>query len=128
METFKEYLDSIEQPMAREKMQEALSWVAERFPQLGKRVAWNQPMFTDHGTFIISFSAAKDHLTASPEGKTLRVFDDELKHKGYRPTKMIFRMPWSQPLDKDLLERIIIFNMEDKKDSTSFWRPKEDWG
>ncbi|MCQ4950818.1 hypothetical protein NE646_14380, partial [Bittarella massiliensis] len=37
------------------------------FPDLTPKIAWNQPMFTDHGTFIIGFSAAKAHLAVAPE-------------------------------------------------------------
>ena len=40
---------------------------AEKFPQLKEENKWNQPMFNDHGTFIIGFSIAKGHIAVAPE-------------------------------------------------------------
>lgn len=34
-------------------MAEVLDWVAEHYPELELRIAWNQPLFTHHGTYII---------------------------------------------------------------------------
>ena len=59
MELFDEYLERIGDPRHRARIQEVLAWVAETFPELTPRIAWSQPMFTHHGTFIIGFSTAK---------------------------------------------------------------------
>ena len=55
----------------RARMVEVLNWVAERFPELELRVAWNQPMFTHLGTYIIGFSAASKHMAMAHERATL---------------------------------------------------------
>jgi uncharacterized protein YdhG (YjbR/CyaY superfamily) len=34
---------------------------------LKEEIKWNQPMFSDHGTFIIGFSIAKEHIAVAPE-------------------------------------------------------------
>jgi uncharacterized protein YdhG (YjbR/CyaY superfamily) len=86
METFSEYLSTIDNPQHRERMEEILRRVAESFPGLSKRIAWSQPMFTDHGTFIIGFSVAKKHLAIAPESKTIARFSDEIKQAGYMTT------------------------------------------
>ncbi|QCB29216.1 hypothetical protein [Corynebacterium endometrii] len=38
--------------------------IGENF-ELGCHIAWNQPMFTHHDTFIIGFSHAKKHMAAA---------------------------------------------------------------
>jgi hypothetical protein len=62
MEVFAEYLARIDNPQHRARTEEVLGWVTKKFPNLMPKIAWNQPMFTDHGTYIIGFSVAKHHL------------------------------------------------------------------
>lgn len=80
-------------------------------------------MFTDHGTFIIGFSVAKHHLAVAPERAGIVRFSDEIVRAGYEHSKKLLRIRWGQPVDYALLERIIAFNIADKADCTSFWRP-----
>ncbi|MEX1376345.1 MAG: iron chaperone [Eubacteriales bacterium] len=122
METFKEYLDTIENPENRMRVEQVLGWVQDTFPQLEKKIAWSQPMFTDHGTFIIGFSSYKKHMNMSPEKKTLDKFSDEIKKRGYTHTQQLVQFPWDKEIDYNLLEDIIKFNISDKKDCQSFWR------
>ena len=122
MKIFENYLSGISIPEHQTRTKEVLAWVAERFPQLEPRIAWSQPMFTDHGTFIIGFSIAKKHLAFSPEKAAIERFAAELNRAGYGYTEMIVRIPWECEVDYALLENIIRFNIEDKKDHTAFWR------
>ena len=62
LKTLDEFLDTIPQDDKRDRMVEVLDWVASTYPQLELRIAWSQPMFTHHGTFIIGFSAASKHM------------------------------------------------------------------
>ncbi|WP_404458004.1 iron chaperone [Oceanobacillus kapialis] len=121
METFNEYVAQID-PKQRERMQEVLDWVKENFPNLKPRIAWNQPMFTDHGTYIIGFSVSKKHLAVAPEAVGITQFADDIVEAGYDYTKQLMRIPWESPVDFSLLERMIKFNMADKVDCTTFWR------
>lgn len=122
METFEDFFATIENPEHRARTEEVLNWVAETFPQLERRIGWNQPMFTDHGTFIIGFSVSKKHLAAAPEEAGIARFADEIKQAGYEHTKMLVRFPWNKPVDYELLKRMIEFNMADKADCSTFWR------
>ena len=122
MEVFSKYLSKIENEAQRARMREVLSWVGKIFPTLTPKLAWNQPMFTDHGTFIIGFSAAKRHLAVSPEPQGMAVFSDDIAKSGYSRTGNLFRIAWDEPVDFSLLERIIRYNLEDKKNCTTFWR------
>ena len=49
MEIFLGYLMKIENPERRALTEAVLKWVSNEFPFLKPRIAWNQPMFTDHG-------------------------------------------------------------------------------
>lgn len=122
MKTYVEYLERIDDPGQRARMEEILDWVAGRFSNLVPKIAWNQPMFTDHGTFIIGFSVAKHHLAVAPERVAIDHFAEEIVQAGYGHSKELIRIPWDGPVDFSLLERIIAFNIEDKADCPTFWR------
>lgn len=122
MEAFAEYLARIENPRHRARTEEVLGWVAERFPNLTPKIAWNQPMYTDHGTFIIGFSTAKNHMAVAPERAGINRFSDEIIKAGYDHTKELIRIAWDSPVDYPLLEKIIGFNISDKAECTTFWR------
>ena len=124
MEVFAEYLEQIKNPQHRVRTKEVLDWVGRTFCELEPRIAWNQPMFTDHGTFIIAFSASAKHLAVSAEQAGMERFTKEIAQAGYAQTKMLFRIPWTTEVDTPLLHRIIAFNRAEKADCKTFWRGK----
>ncbi|MET0959930.1 MAG: iron chaperone [Psychrobacillus psychrotolerans] len=122
MEVFAEYLAHIDNPQHRIRTEEVLTWVTKKFPNLKPKIAWNQPMFTNHGTFIIGFSVAKHHLAVAPERVGINHFSDEIVQAGYDHSKELVRIQWNSPVDFSLLEKIIEFNILDKADCSTFWR------
>ena len=122
MEVFADYLEKIENPIHRDRTEEVLTWVIHKFPNLLPKIAWNQPMFTDHDTYIIGFSISKQHLAVAPELVGINHFSDEIVQAGYDHTKQLVRIPWGSAVDYNLIERMIEFNILDKKDCTTFWR------
>jgi hypothetical protein len=122
IEVFSAFLDSIDNPEHRARTEEALTWVAEKFPELVPVVKWNQPMFTHQDTFIISFSVAKNHLAVSPEIAGMIKFADEIEKAGHDHSKMLIRFHFDKPIDYPLLEKMIKFNIEDKAGYPTFWR------
>jgi uncharacterized protein len=122
METFDEFIAQIEDQKHRERTKEVLDWVAQKYPNMGHKIGWNQPMFTDHGTFIIGFSVSKKHLAVSPEQAGITHFSEEIIKAGYDHSSNLMRIPWGKPIDYDLLQRMIEFNITEKADMTSFWR------
>ncbi|QCR34564.1 iron chaperone [Lysinibacillus sp. SGAir0095] len=122
MEAFTEYLSGIDEPQERERVEEIFKWILEKFPKLQPELKWNQPMFTDHGTYIIGFSTAKHHLSVSPEEFGMGHFADDIAQAGYSATKGLFRIKWNEPVNYELLEKIIEFNILDKADCNTFWR------
>ncbi|MGO4106468.1 iron chaperone [Paenibacillus sp. YAF4_2] len=122
MEVFEEFLGKMDNPDQRARAEEVFNWVASTFPTLVPKIAWNQPMFTDHDTFIIGFSVSKQHLAVAPERAGMIFLSDEIEKSGYDHTKLLVRIPWKSPVDFSLLKKMIEFNMVDKADCTTFWR------
>jgi len=125
VDAFAEFIAGIDDVSHRDRTVEVLSWVAETFPQLGQVVKWKQPMFTDHGTFIIGFSVSKNHIAVAPEPPVVAKFAQQLDRAGYSRTNMLFRIGWDQPVDYELLRAIIQFNIDDKAGYSPFWRKPE---
>ncbi|SDT52999.1 hypothetical protein SAMN05444162_4796 [Paenibacillaceae bacterium GAS479] len=122
MEVFAQFLDRIDHPGHRERTEEVLSWVRNNYPNLAPIMAWNQPMFTDHETYIIGFSTAKQHLAVAPERAGMVQFADEIVQAGYDHTNLLVRIKWNSPVDYSLLQKMIEFNITDKADCSTFWR------
>ena len=122
MDAFADYLEHIDNPLQRARMEEVFGWVLEKFPNLETKIAWKQPMFTDHGTYILGFSMAKQHMSVAPEQACMNRFADEIAKSGYSHTKELFRIRWDEPVQYELLEKLIAFNISDKAGCTTFWR------
>lgn len=122
MEVFQEYLKAIQNPEHKKRTEEVFLYIQKNYPDLVPKIAWNQPMFTHHGTFIIGFSISKQHLGVTPEQVGIQHFSKEITQAGYEQSKMIFRIKWSDEVNYSLLKAIIEYNIDDKKDCKAFWR------
>ena len=122
METFEEYLNAMGDPEHKEKLTEILVWVKEYYPNLNTRIAWNQPMFTNEGTYIIGFSHSKGHISLAPEVKPIKEFKEEIEALGLSHTNNIIRIKWTDPTPFSLIDTLIKYNLEDKAGYTKFWR------
>ncbi|MDP9800806.1 uncharacterized protein YdhG (YjbR/CyaY superfamily) [Arcanobacterium wilhelmae] len=121
-EFFADWLATIPVPENRERAARILEWVRAEFPQLGFRFAWRQPMFTDHGTFIIGFSPAREHLAFAPEKEGIEHFASAFAQAGLTHGSRLARMRWDAPVPWDLLRDVIEFQIAQKAGITSFWR------
>ena len=125
IKTLDEYLETIPDDDNRGRMVDVLVWVGLTYPELELRIAWNQPMFTHHGTYIIGFSAASKHMVIAPERATMIRFESVMRERGTDFGKMFARQPWNKPFDYELLDAFIQHQLTKKQYITSFWRPKE---
>ena len=125
IKTLDEFLATIPDDDNRERMVDVLVWVGLTYPELKLRIAWNQPMFTHHGTYIIGFSAASKHMAVAPERATMIRFEPIMRERGTDFGKMFARQPWNKPFDYELLDAFIQHQLAEKHDITSFWRPKD---
>ena len=122
MDVFAEFIAGIGDLANRERTEEVLNWVQTNYPNLQKEVKWNQPMYSDHGTYIIGFSVSKKHLAVETESVGITHVEEDIKRAGYDYTKEIIRIPWDKPVDYELLAKMIEFNIWDKKNTKTFWR------
>lgn len=120
--TLDEFLASIDDPINAQKISDLLDWIKTTFPSTALRIAWNQPMVTDHDTFVIGFSAAKNHFSVAVETNIFETYLDQIKAAGYKANKKTFQIQWSQEINLKLLQTLIAAEIEDKKDVTSFWK------
>ena len=125
IKTLDEYLETIPNDVNRARMVDVLVWVGLTYPELELRIAWNQPMFTHHGTYIIGFSAASKHMAMAPERATMIRFESVMRERGTDFGTMLARHPWTKPFDYELLDAFIQHQLAEKQDVASFWRPKE---
>ena len=122
MEEFAEFLAGVQDPLQRARLEEVFTWINNTYPNLQPEMKWNQPMFTDHGTFIIGFSVSKKHVAVAPERVTITYVENDIAKAGYDYTKELIRIPWSRPVDYSLLKKMIEFNIWDKQNCSTFWR------
>jgi uncharacterized protein len=118
---FQTYLDGIADEEMREKMRDMLTFCIETYPALEQRIAWNQPMLIDHGTYIIGFSVAKHHLVVGLELNTINHFKEMIQAEGLEAKKMTFQIKRKQAIPYQLLKNIIDQTIILKKDVQSFW-------
>jgi len=121
VEEFRGWLEALGDADRRARLEEVFAWIGERFPQLERVIKWNQPMFTDHGSFVIGFSSSKSRWAFMIEPPGLERFADEIAAAGYSATANLVRVGWEQPADYGLLERMIAFAIEQKAGVTTFW-------
>ena len=124
IKTLDEYIETIPNANNRARMVDVLVWVGLTYPELELRIAWNQPMFTHHGTYIIGFSAASKHMAMTPERATMIRFEQVMREHGTDFGTMLARQPWIKPFDCQLLDAFIQHQLKEKQDITSFWRPQ----
>ncbi|MGX7148161.1 iron chaperone [Enterococcus ureasiticus] len=122
MKDINEFFSSISEPENRKRVEELFDWTMNTYPKFKVVIKWNQPMFTDHETFIIAYSTSKKHLSIAPETVTIATFKDEIEKAGYQHTDNIIKITWDQPIDYPLLKKIIDYNVQEKIDYTKFWR------
>ncbi|QLK86906.1 iron chaperone [Staphylococcus sp. 17KM0847] len=124
METFDDFLETIDQPDHREKLKTVIDHILIDYPELTLEIKWNQPMLLlkENGTFILAFSKAKPHFAIAPEKYTRDYFDADIQKTGYQATKMFIKIKWTETVDYDLIYKMIDKNIKDKKDYTKFWR------
>lgn len=119
---FETYLATIKNEEHRHTLSSLFVQIAERYPQLDPVIKWNQPMFTNDGTFIIGFSVAKAHISVAPEKAGMNQFAAAIAAAGYSQTDFLFRIPWTAAINTALLFEMIEFNLHDKAGYKTFWR------
>lgn len=116
MAVFAEFLqEKVTDPPRQQRLRAIFDRLAKDYPQLVGKIDWCQPLYTDHGTFIIVFKPTKNYLTVSPEVAAMTKFAVAIEEAGYTQIANPFRSSWQQLISYLLLATIITFNRADKQ-------------
>jgi hypothetical protein len=70
----------------------------------------------------VGFSVSKLHLAVAPELACILHFKSQINKAGFEHSQQLIKFPWDKPFDYELLRSVILFNIEDKADVSTFWR------
>ena len=118
IKTLDEYLVTIPDDDNQARMVDVLVWVGLTYPALELRIAWNQPMFTHHGTYIVGFSAASKHMATAPERATMIRFEPIMRERGTDFGTMLACQP--RRFAYELPDALITHQLHDKHDCSPF--------
>lgn len=91
--------------------------VLEVDPDLTQTFSYMMPTFKKNGQPILYFAAQKKHLGIYPTSSPLPHFAERLK--GYKTSKGAIQMPWSQPLDEELIQDLVRFKLKEVENGSS---------
>ena len=89
--------------MVQLRLKEVRAVLLKAIPEAEERISWSMPTYWK-GRNIIHFAASKKHLGIYPGDEATEKFAEELS--GLSVSKGTIRIPYDQPLPKELIERI----------------------
>ena len=87
--------------------------VLEVDPELTQTLSYQMPTFKKHGKAVFHFAAQKNHLGIYPTTSAIEHFAARLG--GYKTSKGAIQMPWSQPLDEELIQDLVRFKLKEQE-------------
>ena len=84
--------------------------VLEIDPELTQTFSYQMPTFKKHGKTVFHFAAQKNHLGIYPTPSAIEHFAARLE--GYQTSKGAIQIPYSIPLDEELIQDLVRFNLE----------------
>lgn len=89
--------------MVQVRLKEVRAVLLKAIPEAEERISWSMPTYWKRRN-IIHFAASKKHLGIYPGDEAAEKFAEELS--GLSVSKGTIRIPYDQPLPKELIERI----------------------
>jgi len=83
--------------------------VLEVDPELTQTLSYQMPTFKKHGKAVFHFAAQKNHLGVYPTPAAIGHFEPRLE--GYKTSKGAIQIPYSMPLDGELIKDMVRFNL-----------------
>lgn len=83
--------------------------VEEVDPQLSPTLSYQIPTFKKNGKAVFHFAAQKNHLGVYPTPLAIEYFRARLA--GYKISKGAIQIPYSLPLDENLIRDLVRFNV-----------------
>lgn len=85
--------------------------VLEVDPELTQTLSYQMPTFKKHGKAVFHFAAQKNHLGIYPTPPAIEYFAVRLE--GYKTSKGAIQIPYSMPLDEELIQDLVRFNLKE---------------
>ena len=79
-------------------------------PDLEQTISYGIPTLKKNGKIVLHFAAHKAHLGLYPGSEAVAHFDERLKN--YNTSKGTIQIPYIEPLDHQLIEDLVRFNLE----------------
>ena len=93
-----------------------LAVIAEEFPGLGCKVAWNVPHVTRGDRYVAGLSSAKDHVSFSPWSQAaLDAHRDRLG--GLEATRNLIRIPPGWKVDRSLIRDLVAARLAELREA-----------
>ena len=83
--------------------------VLEVDPELTQTLSYQMPTFKKHGKAVFHFAAQKNHLGIYPTPAAIAHFESRLV--SYKTSKGAIQIPYSMPLDGELIKDMVRFNL-----------------
>ena len=104
-ETIDEYI--LNQPeKAQPLLREINDVIREAIPETREKISWSMPTYWKKRN-LIQFAAFKNHVGLYPGPEAVEKFADRLT--GYQTQKGTIRLPYDQPLDRELVAEIAVW-------------------
>jgi uncharacterized protein YdhG (YjbR/CyaY superfamily) len=84
--------------------------VLEVDPELTQTLSYQMPTFKKLGKAVFHFAAQKNHLGIYPTPPAIEHFAARLEN--YQTSKGAIQIPYSMPLDEELIQDMVRFNLE----------------
>ena len=85
--------------------------VLEVDPELTQTLSYQMPTFKKHGKAVFHFAAQKNHIGLYPTPPAIEHFAARLE--GYKTSKGAIQIPYSMPLDEELIQDLVRFNLKE---------------
>jgi len=106
-----EYISHFEAPI-QILLKQMRAIIHEAAPDAKEEISYGMPAYRQKSV-LVYFSAAKKHIGFYPTGSGIAAFADELTELGYAFSKGAIQLPMNKPLPKDLIQRIVLFRIQD---------------
>jgi len=106
-----EYISHFEAPI-QILLKQMRAIIREVAPDAKEEICYGMPAYRQISV-LVYFSATKKHIGFYPTASGVSAFANELTELGYNFTKGAIQLPLNNPLPKDLIQRIVLFRIQD---------------
>lgn len=109
MSVIDDYLADFDGPH-RALMDELRALIESLAPEASEAITWSMPTYKLNGN-LVHFAAGKNHVGLYPGADGVALVAEELDELGLKHSKGAIQLPLDQPLNRDLVTRIVTFRV-----------------